>query len=395
MHVLAIGGAGDMGRATLRVVCDFFEVERITVADIDPAAATTTATALGAKARTLHLDVLDSSALSQAINNADVVLNTSGPFFRYGLIVLKASIAASKPYFDVCDDPEPTLGMLAHDRVAQENGVLAVINLGASPGITNMLALKAYRELDRVDRLTTCWNVDGKTAEAEFSYDHPRASAAYVHWMQQLTGDILVYKHGARTNVKPMTPLPIHYPGRGKRLGYRCGHPEAVTLGKNFPELAEAPNLMVLGAPLRIFLSTLARRVDRGKCGIEEAAFDLSQRNSSVLDMDSKLKIFFANLKKQVELPELFAIAEGTKDGKDCTVAAALGAYPDYSVDELTGLSLALGLRLFLDGKLKDTGVHAPETIIDPDDFFRALLPYCRIPHPPETIEEIVEITRI
>lgn len=382
-----------MGRATLRVVCDFLEIERITVADIDAAAATTTATALGAKARTLQLDVLDASGLTQAISNADVVLNTSGPFFRYGLIVLKAAIAAGKPYFDICDDPEPTLGMLTHDREARKNGVLALINLGASPGITNLLAVKAYRELDRVDRLATCWNVDGKTAQAEFSYDHPRASAAYIHWMQQITGNISVYEHGARTNAKPLTPVDIDYPGRGKRQGYRCGHPEAVTLGKNFPELASAPNLMILGAPLRIFLSRLARNVDKGKYDVDQAAFDLSQRDTTVLDMDSKLKIFFANLKTQIELPELFAIAEGTKNGKKASVAVALSAFPEYSVDELTGLSLALALRMFIDGKLNDTGVHTPESIIDPDVFFEALLPYCSIPSPPQNISEILEIT--
>ena len=393
MHVLAIGGGGDMGRASLRVVCDFPEVERVTVADIDPASATTTATALGAKARTLQLDVLDADAIAQAMRNADIVINTSGPFFRYGLVIFKASIDAGKPYFDICNDPEPTLGMLTHDRAARENGVLAIIGLGATPGITNMLAVKAYQQLSQVERLYTCWNVDGKTAEAEFAYDHPRASAAYMHWIQQITGDVSVYEYGVRTNAKPLAPIPIRYPGRGKREGYRGGHPEAVTLGRKYPELAEAPNLMLLGPELHAFLSVLARKVDSGKLDVEQAAGYLSRRDSSILDMDSKLKILFSKLKTRREMPELFAIAEGKKDGKACTAAAALTAYPDYSVAELAGISLAAGLRLFLDGKCRDTGVHTPESILDPDDFFRELLPYCRVPAPLESIDELVEIS--
>lgn len=393
MHVLALGGAGDMGRAVLRVVSEFPEVERITVADIDAAAATTTATSLGAKARTLELDVLDATGMDKALAEADVVLNTCGPFFRYGLTILKASIAAGKPYFDMCDDPEPTLGMFTHDRAARNNQTLAVIGLGATPGLTNLLALTAYRQLDEVERLYACWNVDGQIAAAEFGYEYRRTSAAYIHWMSQLTGDISVYRSGARTLEKPLSGVTIRYPGRGKRQLYRCGQPEGVTLGRNFPELLDTGNLMVLSGPLRIYLTALAGRVNSGKLNVEQAAEHLAHQNRSAIDLDSKLKILFARLKSEHPMPELFAIAEGKKDGKPKVAAATLTAYPGQSVAEIAGVSLALGLRLYLDGKLTDTGVHAPETIINPDDFFAAYLPYCQASEAPVTAANLIEVS--
>ena len=44
----------------------------------------------------------------------------------------RAAIDARRNYIDVCDDPVPTLDMLAHDREAKAAGVTALIGLGAS-----------------------------------------------------------------------------------------------------------------------------------------------------------------------------------------------------------------------------------------------------------------------
>ena len=57
--------------------------------------------------------------------------------------MLRAAIRAGCHYVDVCDDWEPTLEMLALDTEARAAGVTAVIGLGASPGITNLLAVQA------------------------------------------------------------------------------------------------------------------------------------------------------------------------------------------------------------------------------------------------------------
>ena len=74
---------------------------------------------------------------------------------------------------------------------------------------------------------------------------------------------------------------------------------------------------------------------------------------------------------------QVYGYAEGIKNDKKISVAATF--YTEASVDELsmgeaTAYPLACGVKMILDGLIKDTGVHAPESgIIDPEHFFSYL----------------------
>ena len=57
-----------------------------------------------------------------------------------------AAIEAGAHYLDICDDWEPTLDMLELGERARARGVTAVIGMGASPGLTNLLAMKAGKD---------------------------------------------------------------------------------------------------------------------------------------------------------------------------------------------------------------------------------------------------------
>ena len=54
--------------------------------------------------------------------------------------MLSAAIASGCHYIDICDDWEPTIEMMGLDQDARLNDVLAIIGMGASPGISNLLA---------------------------------------------------------------------------------------------------------------------------------------------------------------------------------------------------------------------------------------------------------------
>jgi saccharopine dehydrogenase-like NADP-dependent oxidoreductase len=47
-----------------------------------------------------------------------------------------------------------------------------------------------------------------------------------------------------------------------------------------------------------------------------------------------------------------------------------------------TGIPLALGTRLFLQGKVAAKGVIAPEIAFRPGEFFEMLAPFCTFPEP-------------
>ena len=57
--------------------------------------------------------IIDSDALAAALAEADLVLNTAGPFYLYGRPVLVAAVAAGKHCADIADDWEQPDGEMS------------------------------------------------------------------------------------------------------------------------------------------------------------------------------------------------------------------------------------------------------------------------------------------
>ncbi|MFD6220347.1 saccharopine dehydrogenase family protein [Nocardia asteroides] len=402
MRVLALGGAGEMGRVAARVLRGDSRVSALTIADRDVSAARKVAAELGADA--LGLDVTDSSALAAALRAADLVVNTVGPYFRFGPPVLAAAIDARCDYIDICDDPQPTIEMLELDARAKADGVTALLGMGASPGIANLLAVRAGAELDRVDNLVTGWNIHSAHPEpVRFTSAVPSATgslqaagpaengssvgagpatagssafgrtaagptAAVVHGMRQISGEIPVTRDGVRTERPALERLRLDYPGLGTGVGRSFGHPEAITLPLAFPGLRAATSVVVADRPTTAALHALRWTIDRRLLTLDRAA-RLAARVERLLPADP------ATLVAAGGLPPLFAIATGLRDGAPATAATALSQVPGLSMAENTGVPLAVGaLLMAADPK---PGVHAPETLLDPDRFFTAFAPHC------------------
>ena len=75
-------------------------------------------------------------------------------------------------------------------------------------------------------------------------------------------------------------------------------------------------------------------------------------------------------------LPAIYGLAYGMKNGKNASVGVTFGKNDlakEISMGEATGHPLALGLKLFLQGKIYKPGVFAPEGgAINTEDFFSA-----------------------
>ena len=188
VKVLAIGGSGGMGRFVVREMLQCESIGSVVVADINAQSAASFASDCGEKVSSLGLDVTDPVALRKALKGIDVVVNTSGPFFKFAVPILEACIEIKCHYFDICDDWEPTEEMLKLDQRAVAAGITAIIGLGASPGITNLLGLFAMKELDDVESIYTGWHMGGAKPEAESS--QTKINAAMMHGVQQMTGSV-------------------------------------------------------------------------------------------------------------------------------------------------------------------------------------------------------------
>ena len=61
---------------------------------------------------------------------------------------------------DICDDWKPTLDILNDlDEMAKEANITALIGMGSSPGLTNLMAMLASSKLDQIDELITAWGI--------------------------------------------------------------------------------------------------------------------------------------------------------------------------------------------------------------------------------------------
>ncbi|MFI5503013.1 saccharopine dehydrogenase family protein [Nocardia asteroides] len=401
MRVLALGGAGEMGRVAARVLRGDSRVSAVTIADRDESAARKVAGELGVDA--LGIDVTDGPALTRALRAADLVVNTVGPYFRFGPPILAAAIDARCDYIDICDDPQPTIEMLELDARAKAAGVTALLGMGASPGVANLLAVRAGAELDEVDSLVTGWNIHsahpepvrstyvgpakgssvvagpaakGSSVVAGPATAGPSAAgrtaagptAAVVHGMRQISGKIPVTRDGVRTERPALERFRLDYPGLGTGEGRSFGHPEAITLPLAFPGLRAATSVVVADRPTAAALRALRWTIDRRLLTLDRAA-SLAARVERLLPADPAMLVAAGGL------PPLFAIATGLRDGAPATAATALCQVPGLSMAENTGVPLAVGaLLMAADPK---PGVHAPETLLHPDRFFTAFAPHC------------------
>lgn len=380
MKVVALGAAGEMGQWAARTVLRDDRIEEVLIADVDGQAAERTAAVLGSRARPAQVDVRDGAALRDLFGSADVVMNTVGPFYRFGVPILRAAIDARCDYLDICDDWEPTLEMLSLDAAARTAGITAVIGLGASPGLSNLLAVKALRALDRVDSIYTVWSLDGAAPEPGSNQFAERrrggANAATVHGVHQMTGYIRAFEEGRELLQRPLRRIEIDYPGLGRRRVWTIGHPESVTLPRVFPQLRRSANAMFSRPSTIRMVKVLMLIVDLRLASVERVATWI-ERIERARRPSPPLAWITTGEPSSAELPPLFALAEGERDGQPARVAVALTAGPPGGMGAITGIPLALGVSLLADGRLDRAGVFTPEAIVEPEVLFEKLLPYC------------------
>ena len=369
MKVLVLGGSGGMGRFTSRAISSIEGISLITIADLNAKAVKEFATSFkNNKITGVGLDVLDREMLKNVLAGHDVVLNLTGPFFKFAYPILKAALEENCHYLDICDDWEPTEKMFTLNQLAREKNKTAIIGLGASPGITNFLALRAMSELDEIEKVFTGWDISSAQPEEESSQSG--VNAAMLHGIEQMVGKVKVFTNNEFKMVRPLKRVEIKYPELGDFRASIFGHPEAVTFPHHYPEISESLNLMHGEDTSFRFIFKLLRFFIEIKLLPKKTAARIlewleKRDSSSSKDVVSSL-------------PGVYGLAQGLKNGVETSVAVSLDETNDtlekMSMGEATGYPLACGLKMLINGKLSKSGVLAPEACgINPEHFFQEL----------------------
>jgi len=222
--ILVLGGAGHIGSVIVSELHRLDPTVKIAIGDKNVEKAKETAETIGGDIKILHVDAAIEDSLINAMKGFDVVVSALGPFHRFGVPVLKAALKAGVNFVDINDDYDATEEALRLHEEAQKRKVTAIIGMGATPGITNLLACHGARKLDEVFEIGTYW--------VWTAIDPTMGPAIVDHYFHAITGMIPTYKNGEWVMVKALSE-PEHYKFP-KPIGTwevaHAGHPEPVTI---------------------------------------------------------------------------------------------------------------------------------------------------------------------
>jgi saccharopine dehydrogenase-like NADP-dependent oxidoreductase len=256
----------------------------------------------------------------------------------------------------VCDDLAPTRAMLDLDDEARAAGVRALVGMGNSPGIANVVVrMCANSLLDQVEEVDIMHVHGGEPDEG---------AAVIKHRIHAMTNDVPMFVDGEFVDVRQLEPsgqafvqeTDFRHVGRLPVFPYP--HPETITLPRHVPGLRRATNLGVI-VPLSYFLLTQ----------------DLVRAAGPGGDPDDIVR------RLQAERPRLLAEAgltgptgclkvsvRGTKDGGHHSYVFQLSSR-SAGAGEGTGVPAAAGTALMLRGETGAPGVLPPEAAIEPGAF--------------------------
>ncbi|MBY8991409.1 MAG: saccharopine dehydrogenase NADP-binding domain-containing protein [Candidatus Lokiarchaeota archaeon] len=387
MKVLALGGSGDMGRMAIAILLESPNITNITVADKDYERANHLVDLIGSdKLKAAQIDVTARDNLINLISSHDLVMNTVGPYYKFASMILDAVLNAKKPYVDICDDWKPTLDLLEMDERAKKAGITAVIGIGSSPGITNLMAVMACSKLDKVDDLITAWGYGAgeRIGSKPKYYVEPRkfyrkfkdmpavANAATMHLFYETLEEMPTYRGGKYINIKPLSDAePLNFPGFKETYVCHIGHPEPVTL----PRVIKAnsvSNLMYMGNTITNIIRSYTQKISNKELTLNEATIKFEEEIRDISRDGEFIKEYVGTP------PGLTVIVTGVKDGKPLKIAIGNNRVPFGGMAGVTSIPLAIAVNMVLSGEITEKGVLTPEeAILDPMGFFDKYAKYC------------------
>lgn len=151
MNILVLGGCGAMGSESTRDLVEHSDFKTIAVADIDQGKAQAWCDQLkDSRLKALAVDVNHKPDLVRLFADYDVVLNCTS--YAFGLTITEAAIEARKPLLDL-GGLYNTPKQLAMTEQAEAAGVSIVLGMGATPGVTNLMAKAGATHMDQVEEI--------------------------------------------------------------------------------------------------------------------------------------------------------------------------------------------------------------------------------------------------
>ncbi|MBI5115525.1 saccharopine dehydrogenase NADP-binding domain-containing protein [Candidatus Poribacteria bacterium] len=365
--VIVLGGCGAVGSVAVKTLAAQGTFSKVVIGDMNMAKAKALIAETGSKSVTaVKVNAEDPKSVKNAIKGCDIVLNCVGPFYKSVKTVLGAVIESGINYVDICDDVDVTVDILKMDKAARKAGVMAVIGMGASPGVTNLFAkFVADTLLDETDSVDIFHTHGGEPIEGPGVIGH-RFHCMTIDIPMFLDGELKYVKYFREDGIALRQTF--EFPIVGNVPLYPYPHPEQVTL-PNYIKVRQVTNK---GSVLPIEYYELTGSVCKlglaSKEPLEVAGKAVVPYDFAVAYIIRERDRILKRTKFGIQRGAMSVVVKGKKDGERQEYRVHM-ASEGAALGEGTGEPAAMGVVLMQEGKVTAKGVLPPEGCIDAKDF--------------------------
>ncbi len=365
MKVLSLGGAGAVCQHATRDLAESSDFDQIVIGDYNVAAAEKLAAEIGdPRVQVLQVDAENYDGLVKIFKEFDVVLN--GLPWKYDLAVTKACIEAGVNGLDVSTEET----QWDYDAAAREKNLVFIPGVGATPGITNVMARRGAEQVEEVDEIQINFAAFRCLAPA------PGLLITTIWEFHPEEESRLYYKDGEFHWVGPFEGLKtVDFPGPiGEQEVCYIPHPETRTMPKSLGAKAVSVHGCFAPHVMRLMKAMLESGL------YSEESLTVKDVQTTPLELMQELLI---QLPESKENPlwayGLVVDVFGKRDGRDVRVTLWNRHPPQEewggpaAYYKNIAIPLSIGAQMIARGDVKVRGVVPPETVLDPDIFFGEL----------------------
>jgi len=373
MKIILIG-AGLQGIATALDLAWNKNMEKFTIADYSLERARYVADLCnekyGDRASAVWCDVNDRAGLVELLKGYDLCINEVN--YYYNCSIMEACLEAKVNYIDIGGLYVETVKQVKYDQRFKDAGLLAIIGIGGTPGVTNVCAAWAADQLDTVESIDFFCGCDdwGQSRNFEVTYSIETI-------MDEFHMKPIQYLNGEYVEVEPRSGnMTVQYPKPiGEQNAYYLLHSEQGTIPESFRSKGLKNCTYRIGFAEEVLekLDFLHRLGFSKQDAVNFEGHDIKpvkvlKKLMEMQPADPDAKINDCDIIK--------TLVTGTKNGKKVQYSLDAICRPVKEWPELMGAQVYIGgapawaAEMMRKGLITAKGALAPENCIPPEPFF-------------------------
>ncbi|HUM46542.1 MAG TPA: saccharopine dehydrogenase C-terminal domain-containing protein [Chitinophagales bacterium] len=360
MKRITVLGAGMVGRTMATDLAKNYEVTSVDLSrkNLDQ---------LPASVKSLQADLSDQKKIRQVIAKADLVVGAVPGFMGFEMV--KTVIKSKKNIVDISFFPEDPFEL---DRLAKENGVIAIVDCGVAPGMDNVI-LGYHNERMQVENFICL--VGGLPFKRTLPFQY-KAPFSPIDVLEEYTRPARIVENGKVVVRKALSEIEeLQFDQVGTLESFNSdGLRSLVKTMKHIPNMKEK----TLRYPGHVKLMETLREM--GLFNKEE----IEVRGKMVSPLDVAAALLFPKWKYEQDEEEftvMRVIVDGKENGRKRTYTYELFDQYDLvthtsSMARTTGYTCTAAAVLVLEGLYKRKGIIPPEYLGKEEKCFWFLLSY-------------------